>query len=162
MNRLLPAPLMSASLFALWLVLNRSVEAGHLLLAAIVAIAVPALCAPLRPGRVRVRAPLAVLRLIGIVGYDVVLSNLRVGGGALRPRTRLPRSGFVHIPLELRSPSGLASLAIITTVIPGTVWSQLAPDRSELLLHVFEFDDEASFVAWFKARYERPLLEIFP
>jgi multicomponent K+:H+ antiporter subunit E len=43
-----------------------------------------------------------------------------------------------------------------------TVWAELAPDRSALLLHVFDVDtDDADFVAHFKARYERPLLEIF-
>ena len=30
-----------------------------------------------------------------------------------------------------------------------------------LLLHVFDVDDEAAFIAHFKSRYERPLQEIF-
>jgi len=46
-------------------------------------------------------------------------------------------------------------------VIPGTVWSELAPDRSSLLVHVFDLDDEAAFIAHFKADYEHPLKEIF-
>ena len=50
---------------------------------------------------------------------------------------------------------------MITTIVPGTVWSELALDRSRLLLHVFDVDDDAAFVAHFKARYERPLQEIF-
>ena len=72
-----------------------------------------------------------------------------------------PRAAFVTIPLDLRDANGLAALAMITTVVPGTVWSELALDRSALLLHVFDLDDEARFVARFKARYERPLMEIF-
>ena len=55
----------------------------------------------------------------------------------------------------------LAALAVITTVVPGTVWSELAIDRSAVLLHVFDVDDQAAFVARYKARYERPLIEIF-
>lgn len=33
---------------------------------------------------------------------------------------------------------------MITTVVPGTVWSELALDRSVLLLHVFDLEDEAA------------------
>ncbi|MNJ75557.1 putative monovalent cation/H+ antiporter subunit E [compost metagenome] len=50
---------------------------------------------------------------------------------------------------------------MITTVIPGTIWSELALDRSILLLHVFDLDDEAQFIEHFKQAYERPLMEIF-
>jgi multicomponent K+:H+ antiporter subunit E len=52
---------------------------------------------------------------------------------------------------------------MITAVIPGTVWCELAPDRSRLLLHVFDLPgDEAVFIDHYKTRYERPLLEILP
>ena len=61
----------------------------------------------------------------------------------------------------LRDPLGLAALAMVTTVVPGTVWSEIALDRSALLLHVWDADDETAFVARFKARYEKPLREIF-
>ena len=50
---------------------------------------------------------------------------------------------------------------MITTVVPGTVWSELALDRSVLLLHVFDLEDEAAFIEHFKHTYERPLMEIF-
>lgn len=73
----------------------------------------------------------------------------------------MPRSAFVVVPLELRDAHALAALAVITTVIPGTVWCELAPDRSALMLHVFDVDDEAGFIAHYKSRYERPLREIF-
>ena len=65
------------------------------------------------------------------------------------------------LPLELRDPHALAALAMITTVIPGTVWSELAPDNSALLLHVFDLDDEAAFIAHFTADYVHPLKEVF-
>jgi multicomponent K+:H+ antiporter subunit E len=161
MKRLLPAPLLSAALFALWLLLNQQFAPGHLLLAAVLAIAVPLVCAPLRPLPVRVRRPRVALRLVGIVARDVVVSNLDVAWGVLRAGRRPPRSAFVRIPLDLRDANGLAALAVITTIVPGTVWSELALDRSAFLLHVFDLDDEAAFVAHFKARYERPLMEIF-
>lgn len=91
----------------------------------------------------------------------MITSNLLVARGVLRADKQPPRSAFVHIPLALRDPHGLAALSMITTVVPGTVWSELALDRSVLLLHVFELDDEAAFIQHFKDTYERPLMEIF-
>ena len=81
--------------------------------------------------------------------------------GILRARRRPPRGAFVAVPLDLRDSHGLAALAIITAVIPGTVWSELAADHSAVLIHVFDLHDEAAFIADFKAHYELPLKEIF-
>jgi len=160
-KRWLPSPLLSAALFALWLLLSQSLAAGDLLLAALVALALPPLTAPLRPPAGRVRRPRVLLRLVLAVGHDVVRSAFQVARGVLLVGRRAPRSAFVLVPLELRDAHGLAALAVITTVVPGTVWSELAPDRSALTLHVFDLADEAGFIAHYKARYERPLQEIF-
>ena len=161
MRRLIPEPLLSATLFALWLLLNQSVSAGNLVLAALVGLALPRLTAPLRPRHARIARPVVLLRLVGAVGFDVVASSLQVARAVLRAGRHAPRSTFVSIPLELRDAHALASLAIITTVVPGTVWSELAADRSSVLLHVFDVADETAFIAHYKERYERPLLEIF-
>ncbi|MFK3820266.1 Na+/H+ antiporter subunit E [Pseudomonas sp. NPDC089407] len=161
MNRLFPAPLLSVSLFGLWLLLNLSVSPGNLLLGAALGVLAPLLMAPLRPQHAHIRRPLVIARLIGRVGIDVIVSNLLVARGVLRAGKQPPHSAFVHIPLALRDPHGLAALSMITTVVPGTVWSELALDRSVLLLHVFELDDEAAFIQHFKDTYERPLMEIF-
>ncbi|MGN8260480.1 Na+/H+ antiporter subunit E [Pseudomonas sp. SMSB3] len=161
MSKLFPAPLLSAALFALWLVLNLSVSPGNLLLAAALALLAPLLLAPLRPQHAHVRRPWTILKLVGRVGIDVIRSNLQVAAGVLRAGRRSPNSVFVHIPLDLRDAHGLAALSMITTVVPGTVWSELALDRSVLLLHVFDLADEAAFIEHFKLTYERPLMEIF-
>jgi multicomponent K+:H+ antiporter subunit E len=161
MKHVLPAPLLSLALFALWLALNESLAIGHLVFAAAIAFAVPVLSAPLRPLPVRIRHPGTVLRLILTVAHDVVVSNWLVGSHIVFAHRGPPRTAFVRVPLALRDANGLTALAIITTVVPGTVWSELALDRSALLLHVFDLDDEATFVMHFKDRYERPLMEIF-
>ncbi len=160
MRRWLPAPLLSASLFAMWLVLQGSLAPADVALAALLAIAIPVACAPLRPLPVRVRHPIVIARLILVVGYDVLLSNLAVAVGVLKSPWRKPRSAFVRIPLDITDPNALASLCMITTVVPCTVWTEYV-DGHGLLLHVFDVDDEASFIVAFKARYERPLKEIF-
>jgi len=161
MSRVFPAPLLSVALFVLWLLLNLSLSPGNLLLGALLGILAPILMTPLRPQHAHVRRPWVIAKLIGRVGLDVIISNLLVARSVLRAGSRPPRSAFVHIPLALRDAHGLAALSMITTVVPGTVWSELALDRSVLLLHVFDLDDEADFIEHFKHTYERPLMEIF-
>lgn len=161
MKRLLPAPWLSLALWVLWLVLNLSLSVGNLLLGALLAFLAPLLMAPLRPLPIRIRRPGVMLRLFLRVGYDVLVSNLEVAWGVLNARRQPPRSRFIKIPLDLRDANGLAALSMITTVVPGTIWSELALDRSLLLLHVFDLDDEQRFIEHFKQSYERPLMEIF-
>ncbi len=161
MKRLFPAPWLSLALSALWLLLNLSLSAGNLLLGAALAILAPLMFAPLRPLPVRIRRPGVILKLFFLVGRDVVMSNIAVALGVLRAGSKPPRSRFVKIPLDLRDANGLAALSMITTVVPGTIWSELALDRSVLLLHVFDLDDDAQFIEHFKTAYERPLMEIF-
>lgn len=163
MKRWLPAPLLSLGLLALWLMLNCSLSPGNLLLGLLLAVVLPVLAAPLRPPGPAVRRPLLLVRLVLRVGADVVLSGLEVARGVLRARRAPPASRFVEVPLDLRNDHALAALAMITAVIPGTVWCELAPDRSRLLLHVFDLPGaETAFIEHYKTRYERPLLEILP
>ena len=160
-KKLAPAPLTSVALFALWIVLARAVTAGQVVLGLCLAVVIPLLTRGLRPTTVRVRRPLVIVRYILTVGFDVLMSNFEVAWGVVRWRWRKPHAKFVVVPLELRDPLGLAALSMVTTVVPGTVWSELALDRSALLLHVWDADDEPAFVTRFKARYEQPLREIF-
>lgn len=159
--RILPAPLLSAALVVLWLALARSTSLGQVMIGLTLALVVPRVTARLRPATTRVRRPLVVARYIMTVGYDVLVSNLQVAWGVVTWRFRRPEARFVVVPLDLRDPLGLAALAMVTTVVPGTVWSELALDRSALMLHVWDVDDVAPFVVRWKARYEAPLREIF-
>jgi len=161
MKRLFPAPWLSLALWILWLTLNLSVSPGNLLLGAALGFAAPLMMRKLRPKRARIRNPMAIVRLFFLVGRDVIMSNLIVAWGVLNAGRRPPSSRFIKVPLDLRDAHGLAALAMICTVVPGTVWSELALDRSVLLLHVWDLHDEAQFIEHFKSTYERPLMEIF-
>ena len=160
-RRLVPAPLWSAALLALWLVLARSTSPGDLLLGLALALVVPPITANQRPRPGRVRRPLVIARYILHVGFDVVHANFAVAWDVVLWRRRRPQSKFVVIPLDLRDSVGLAALAMVTTVVPGTVWSELALDRSAVMLHVWDVDDEQTFIDRYKRRYEKPLREIF-
>ena len=161
MKRLLPTPMLSVTLFVLWLLLNQSLSAGHLFLALVLSVAVPLLTAGLRPLPVRIRRPGTIARLVLTVAADSLQSNAAVIRLLLSPGPRRHPSDFVHVPLKVRDPNALAVLATIVCITPGTAWAELSLDRSMLLLHVLEVDDPEAVIAHVKQRYERPLMEIF-
>ena len=130
-------------------------------LGSVLALAIPLLTAGLRPLPVRVRKPGAVLRLAFTVVADTTRSNLAVARLLLAPGRRRHPAGFVHIPLDVRDPNALAMLALIVCITPGTAWAELSRDRATLLLHALDVSDAGVLAALIKARYERPLMEIF-
>lgn len=161
MRRLIPSPPLSLALFVIWLLLNQSLEASTLLSGVVLAIAVPLLTKGLRPATVRMRRPGVALRLCGVVVYDMSVSVFAVSRALLTRRSEKIQASFLRIPLDMRDPNGLAVLAMIMCLTPGTAWGEVAFDRSTLLIHVFDLEDEAAFIAQIKNRYERPLMEIF-
>src|SRR3546814_1731676 len=93
--------------------------------------------------------------------FDNVRSNIAGARSILDPRLADDTSGFVNIPLELRAPYGLATLAIIITSTPGTLWVSFDSAKGLLTLHILDLIDEDAWIATIKQRYERRLLEIF-
>ena len=160
MKRWFPAPLLSATLFAVWLLLNNTLDPAHLVLGAALAILVPRFTERLRPQRPRIRRPLVVVRLGLVVLWDIVLSNIEVARRILGPEAAI-RPAFVWVPLDLTDPHAIVSLAGIITMTPGTLSAEVSADRRHLLVHAFNVDDEAGLVAQIKARYEAPLKEIY-
>lgn len=161
MTRLLPFPLFSFCLLLLWLLLNQAVTFGHILLGCLIAFVGGRLLTVLELPIVRVRRPGVILRLFGLVTIDIVRSNLAVGRIVLGLGRRQRRSGFVEIPLDLRSPYGLASLACIITSTPGTLWVSFDAQKGSLMIHVLDLVDEGEWIRTIKDRYECHLLEIF-
>jgi multicomponent K+:H+ antiporter subunit E len=160
---LLPAPLLSLALFVAWLMLAGSLSAGNLLLAALLALGVPAFSLRYRPGRPRMRVGTTALRLALVVLRDIVVSNIEVARRVLGPVDRIhPR--FVWVPLSLRDPHAIVTLAGIVTMTPGTLSSEITDDRRHLLVHALHCPDDdaaAALVADIQRRYEAPLMEIF-
>ena len=159
-RRWLPAPGLTLLLAVVWPVLNQSASAGQLLLGLVLGVAIPWFTHPLRERAPRLRRPLRLLRLTGVVLVDIVVSNLQVARRILGPEGAM-RPGFVWVPLDIRDPRGIATLASIVTMTPGTLSADLAPDRRHLLVHALDLDDPQALVADIKARYEAPLREVF-
>jgi multicomponent K+:H+ antiporter subunit E len=161
MTWLLPHPVASAVVLTLWLLLNMTMSPGHILLGAMVALAGGWALRALRPPQVRIRRPGAILRLCARVFVDVLRSNVAVARIVLGLGGRAVNSGFVNIPLDLRDPYGLATLACIVTSTPGTLWVKHEPRTGMLTIHVLDLVDQGEWIRTIKGRYERLLLEIF-
>ena len=160
MTRLVPFPMVSAGLLVLWLLLN-SLSVGHILLGGAVALIGGWALAALEPAKARARQLVAIFRLAAVVVADVVRSNLAVARIILGLERRRWASGFVEIPLELRNPYGLVTLACIITSTPGTLWVDFEEASGTLTIHVLDLVDKTEWVRTIKGRYERLLLEIF-
>ncbi len=159
MTAWLGSPLMSLALFAGWLLLT-GVSAGSVALGALLALAIPAVSARFRGPAPRIGRWPTVLRLAVVVLWDIVASNIQVAALILGPERRIePR--FVWLPLDIRDPHGIAALAGIITMTPGTLSADLADDRRYLLVHALNAGDEAALVRGIKERYEAPLRTIF-
>jgi multicomponent K+:H+ antiporter subunit E len=161
MTRWLPYPRLSAALLALWFLLNQSVGAGHIALGVVLGLLAPLVMAALEVPRAGWRRPGAVIRLACWVFADIVRSNIAVAKIILRLGPLHHAPGFVTIPLELRSPNGLAALACIITATPGTIWVRFDSTEGLLVIHVLDLIDENTWIQTIKNRYERLLMEIF-
>jgi multicomponent K+:H+ antiporter subunit E len=160
-TRWLPFPLVSAFLLLMWLLLNQSLSAGHLVLGCVLALVGPLAMAALDVPAARLRRPRAIVRLAWLVLVDIIRSNFAVAWIILHPGRRNRSPGFLNIPLDLRDPYALAVLACIITSTPGTVWVDFDSTKRVLLIHVLDLIDESAWVRTIKDRYERLLLEIF-
>lgn len=161
MTRLIPFPIASVGLLSFWLLLNQTLSLGHILLGTAIALIGGWALAALQPPKAHPRQLVVVLRLAAIVFADIVRSNIAVARVILGFGRRRRTSGFVEIPLELRDPYGLATLACIITSTPGTLWVNFNAASGNLTIHVLDLVDKTEWVRIITERYERPLLEIF-
>lgn len=151
-----------AGLTATWMLLAEHPSLSQLLIGTAVSMLMVLGFRAVRPLHPRLRRPASALRLLGRVILDIIRSNYQVARivlGLSGPRQIRP--GFVDIPLRLRDPHGLATLAAIVTSTPGTVWANLSDDGATLTLHVLDLVDEQAWRNTITQRYERLLMEIF-
>jgi len=126
MKRWIPFPLLWVLLTAMWLVLNESISAGHVILGALVALGAVHGLALLQQPQTVLRRPWMAAQLIVLVIADVVRSNIAVARIVLSRRA-VRIADFIDIPLQLTDPAGLAALACIITATPGTSWAGYNP-----------------------------------
>ncbi len=160
LRRWLPHPWLSVWLGIVWLLLANSFSAGHLIMATILALVVPAISRMFWPEVLDAVHHRGAHRLLWVFLWDLLVANLVV---AVRIVSfwRPLHPAWIVIPLDLRNPTAITVLANMITLTPGTVSAKLTPDRLELLVHVLDTDDPEGEVGTIKRRYENPLQEIF-
>lgn len=161
LQRLFPHPILSVVITIVWMLLANDVSAGHLVLGTLLGWAIPQATSAYWPDRPRIRRPKVVLAYLAIVLQDIVVSNIEVAYLILFRRGDTLRSQFITVPLDLTTAEAITTLAGTITLTPGTVSADLSADGRALLVHCLETPDPAATVAQIKARYERPLKEIF-
>ncbi|MGB5447192.1 MAG: Na+/H+ antiporter subunit E [Psychromonas sp.] len=159
MSRLFPMPYHSLMLFTVWVLLN-GLNAGALLLAAVFAIGIPVLVAPLCPKEPVTNQPGKVIIYFFRLLVDIVKSNFDVALRVLQSNKTL-KPGMIAYHLELQGDLPLTILSSTISLTPGTVSADFSKNKSILYVHVLHLDDEQAIIDNIKNRYEKPLKEIF-
>lgn len=159
-NKILPHPILSLSLWTIWLLLNNTVGAGHIVLGFVLAITIPLFTAGFWPEKVRIRAPLTLLKFLGSVMWDILIANLMVAKLILGRNDSL-KPAFFHIELDIKNSLGISFLANTISLTPGTVSCDLNAGGSSLLVHALHAENTNEIVKHIKQRYESPLMKVF-
>lgn len=161
LRRVFPHPYLSLTLVFLWLLLVSRWTLGNLVLAAVLATAIPLLTSAWWPDRPRIRRPFALAAYVVLVLWDIVVANFQVARIVLfMPRDKI-RSAWVTVPLDLRSPEAITLLAGTITMTPGTLTADMSACGRALLIHSLHAPDPDAVRDDIKARYESRLMRIF-
>ncbi|MEM1030535.1 MAG: Na+/H+ antiporter subunit E [Myxococcota bacterium] len=160
MTRWVPHPWLSLVVGIAWLLVNDSIDPGHLILAVFFGVTIPRWTQRFWPDAPSIRRPGRILRLFVVFAYDIVVANFVVAKLVLGPNDRL-RPAFLEIGLDLDDPFAIAVLASMITLTPGTLSAQVREGDGMLIVHALDTDDPEAEIATIKRRYERPLKEIF-
>ena len=156
----LPHPILSFILILIWLFLNSTVAIGHIVLGTILAILIPLFTSNFWEKNVSIGSPLTLLKFIFIVAYDIIISNLTVARQVIDSNDKL-KPKFFNLPLDIKHPLAISTLASTISLTPGTVSCDLSEDKTYLIIHGLVIDDENETIKEIKQRYEAPLMEVF-
>ncbi|ETX10541.1 cation:proton antiporter [Marinomonas ushuaiensis DSM 15871] len=157
---LFPMPFHSLLLFTVWLLLNNSISAGHIVLAVFFAITIPWLVSGMRDEHPKILKPWLAIRYVLMVMKDILTANVEVALLIIGPIKKL-NPGFVAVPINIDSDLGITLLASTVSLTPGTVSAEVSKDKSWLYVHALHLDNEEELILSIKQRYEMPIKEIF-
>ena len=152
-------PWLSVLLAVSWLLLQHTLAPFHLISSVLIGLVVPRLLHGFLPVSGFMRL-LPAVRLLGVVLWDIVVSNITVARLVLGPLSQM-QPAWITVPLALSHPTAISLLASIITTTPGTVSCTIDEQGRHILVHALDCTDPAQMVADIQARYERPLQAIF-
>lgn len=160
-RRWLAHPWLTGLIAVAWLLLQGSLAPVHWLWGLLLGLLLPWLVhdfidTPVTPLRSLRPIPQLALRVL----WDIARANLTVARIVLDPR-RHPTPAWVRVDYSLQDPRGVALLATIITMTPGTVSCLVDEERRHILVHALDAADPEALAAEILQRYEHPLKEIF-
>ena len=158
--QMLPHPLLSLLILAIWLLLWDGFSAGLMVTGLIMSVLVPVFARRFWPDAPQIRNYKTLVVYLVVFAYDIIIANLNVASLILRPNSSL-RPTFLEIPLDVDHPFLITILANTISLTPGTVSANVSGDRATLLVHCLDCDDPDEEIATIKRRYEDRLEEIF-
>ncbi len=151
---------LSLLLAVVWLLLRQSLALVDLIWAVVLGLVVPRLVFDFIGPAARPRGLLRIVQFAAIVLWDIVVSNVAVARIVLNPWSK-PRPAWVPVHLDTHHPTAVTLLATVITTTPGTVSCVVDDQNWVIHVHALDCHDPAEMAAQIKARYERPLMEIF-
>lgn len=149
-------------LVLVWILLWGTLSAANILSGLAVALLITVLLPlPVVPVEGRVH-PLALLRLLVVVAYELVLSSLQVAWLAIRPGPP-PRSAVLRARLAIKSDLVLALAVNIITLIPGSMVLEIDQERRLIYVHVIDVGSDRAVTRFYRQieQMERLLVATF-
>ena len=160
-RRLFPHPALAVLLFLVWILLANTLSAGTIVMALLIGVIVPLITAPYWRDKPLLHIGWPLLGYIGLVIWDIVVANFQVAWLILFRRNRDLNSCWLVIPLDIRRPEAITTLAGTITLTPGTVSCDISDKGHYLLVHCLHAPDPDAVRDEIINRYERRLVEIF-
>jgi multicomponent Na+:H+ antiporter subunit E len=149
-------------LMLVWVLLWGKVSAANIVGGLVIAVVITVLL-PLPPVPVEGRVHLlSLLRLLMVVGYELVLSSLQVAWLAIRPGPP-PRTAVLRTRLAIKSDLVLALAVNIITLIPGSMVLEVDQERRLLYVHVIDVGNDKAVARFYNQieQIERLLVAAF-
>ncbi|HKK56032.1 Na+/H+ antiporter subunit E [Marinobacter sp.] len=155
----LPHPLLSFTLFLVWLMLAGA-SAAFIVVGLILAWILPLLTREFWPDKPTIRKPWKLVPYVLKVILDIVIASISVARLVLSFR-REPQPAFVCYHLTMTHPMGITMLASTISLTPGTVSADVSDDHKLLLIHAVDVSDDQDLIETIHNRYEKALMEVF-
>lgn len=101
----------------------------------------------------------AFINLCGVFVVELVKASVDVATAVFSDTSKL-RPAILAVPLTVRTDMGIATLANIVSLTPGTTSLHVSDDKRVLYVHVLDRQSDEQVIADIKNRLERAVLAV--